>query len=63
MQIALGADAQIEFAMVSNMTQHVVVEADTGLDISGASAIQAEAQLNGGLFGVSRDVGLSRCHG
>ena len=62
MQVALGLDAQIEFAVQGDVLQHMVEEADTAVDFGGAGAIKVETELNPGLFGITFNFGFSLRH-
>ena len=56
-QIALGADLQIDAAVTGEAVEHVVEEANAGLDIGHAGAVQIDADADLGFLGVADDVG------
>jgi hypothetical protein len=61
-QIASGFDGQIEQAMAGERRQHVVEEADAGIDCSVTTAVEVHADAEIGLVCRAGDFGYSR-HG
>ena len=51
MQIALGADLEVDHRMAAEALEHVVEEADAGIDVAIARAVEVEGD---------RDLGLAR---
>ena len=59
-QVALGADLQVDAAVACEGVQHMIEEADAGLDIGHARAVQIHADRDLGLFSVAADFRRSR---
>lgn len=51
-QIALGADFQVDRRMAGELVEHVVEEAHPGLAARGAGAVEVDGDRDGGLVGV-----------
>ena len=56
-EVTLGLDAEIESSVTRELVQHVIEHADAGGNLSGASAVEVERDLDGRLFGTSFDAG------
>lgn len=58
-QIALAADCEVKAAVQRKQRQHVVEEADAGVYLGPARAVQLEAELDGGLRRLAADFTVS----
>ena len=59
MQVARGADLQVDQRMARDLVEHMIEKADAGLDIGDAGAVERDADGNFGLFGLARDRGAA----
>ena len=56
-QIARGADGHVDQRMARQLVQHVIEEADAGLVVVGAGAVEVDLDGNIGLGGLAGDLG------
>ena len=59
MEVALGADAEVDQGVAGDLLQHVVEEADAGGDFSRAGAVEVDGDRNVGFLGLARDRGAA----
>ena len=46
MEVTGGTDGQVEAAVLTELLQHVIVEADPGVDVADAAAVEVEEGLD-----------------
>ena len=65
MQVALGAQRDVDQAVARQLLQHVVEEADAGLDVVCAGAVEIDGDGDTGLLGLraTRTPAARRCRG
>ena len=59
MEVALGVDRQVDQAVAGDLVQHVVEEADAGLDPALAGAVEVDGDRDVGFLGFARDGGAA----
>ncbi len=57
LQVALGADGQVDQRMTRDLVEHMIEKADTRLDVGFPGAIEQHIHGNLGLIGLARDSG------
>ena len=55
MQVALGAQLQVEQRVAGQRREHVVEEADPGIDLGGAGPVEVQRQRDVGFSGGAGD--------
>src|SRR4051794_18725042 len=59
MEVAFGLELDVDERMAGQLLQHMVDEADAGLDVIDAAAVEIDARLDLGLGGLAFDAGLA----
>ncbi len=59
-QIPLGAERDVDQAVARQLLQHVIEEADAGLDVVGAGAVEPDGAADARLLCVALDGGLAQ---
>ena len=62
-QVAVGADGDVDQRMARQLVQHVIEEADPGLHVVPAGAVEIDGNRNAGFTGLAEDFRGARCHG
>ena len=62
-QVALGLDGQVDPAVLAQVGEHVVEEADAGVDLVRADAVEVELAADVGLLGLPMYLSDSIFHG
>ncbi len=58
-QVAIGADGQVDHGVARDLVEHVVEESDAGGDVRGAGAVEVDGHLDPGLGGLPGDLGAA----